>query len=115
MSKRINQLKNKISKLTDPEDIMLVIMDTLKDTDLIPVVGKYYTFVYTARTEGITYDQHPLIACLEIHRWGFKGFNYHWNSAKNYSWLDTIGSLYIIEDDEINDMKSIRYAKYITK
>ena len=53
----------------DPEDMMLEIMNLLKDTVTpVPDVGKYYTFVYNAKTAGKQYDQHPLIACTDIFR-----------------------------------------------
>ena len=48
---------------SDPEDMMLEIMDLLKDTVTpVPDIGKYYTFVYNAKTPNVQYDQHPLIA-----------------------------------------------------
>ena len=30
-----------------------------------------------AKTKGLEYDQHPLIACIDVQRWGFRGINYH--------------------------------------
>ena len=41
-------------------------------------VGGFYTFVYNAKTPKITYDQHPLIACVDLFSWGFRGLNFHW-------------------------------------
>jgi hypothetical protein len=65
-------------KTNDPEDMMLEIMQLLNDTvEPIPEPGKYYTFVYNPKTPNINYDQHPLIACIELQRWGFKAFNFH--------------------------------------
>ena len=60
-------------RTNDPEDMMLEIMELLNDTVTpIPEVGKFYTFVYNAKTPGETYDQHPLIACTALEQWGFK-------------------------------------------
>ena len=101
---------------SDPEDMMLEIMDLLKDTVTpVPDVGKYYTFVYNAKTPNVQYDQHPLIACTDIFGWGFRGINYHWQSSRNYSWEELAGQLYVVDYDELDDLLSIPYAKFITK
>ena len=62
---RIERIRADLNnKTNDPEEMMIEIMDALKDTVTpIPDVGKYYTFVYNPKTPNITYDQHPLIAC----------------------------------------------------
>ena len=61
------ELENSIN---DPEDLMLIIMEALNDTVTpIPEVGKFYTFIYNAKTPNITYDQHPLIACTDLQSW----------------------------------------------
>ena len=40
--------------LNDPEDMMLEIMNLLKDTVTpVPDVGKYYTFVYNAKPPSV--------------------------------------------------------------
>ena len=41
---RIKDIKKKIKNITDAEDMMLLIMDGLKDVEFIPEVGKYYNF-----------------------------------------------------------------------
>lgn len=112
---RIKLLQSKIKRVTDPEDLMIFIMDTLKDIDLIPTPGKHYTFVYIPKTPGITYDQHPLITCLEVQRWGFKGYNYHWGEPKNYTWIEVVGQLHQVRNNELSDLQNIKYAKFITK
>ena len=100
----------------DPEDMMLEIMDLLKDTVTpVPDVGKYYTFVYNAKTPDVQYDQHPLIACTDIFRWGFRGINFHWQSSRNYTWEELSGQLYMVKSIELDDLLSIPYAKFITK
>ena len=59
---RIEAIKDQLTS-SDPEDLMLQIMQALNNTvEAIPTVGNYYTFVYNAKTTGKQYDQHPLIA-----------------------------------------------------
>lgn len=114
-SPRINKLKRNIKGLTDPDSIMLEILSIFRDTEFIPSVGKYYTFVYIAKTPNIKFDIYPLIACIEIQKWGFKGFNFHWNTVRNYTWQEVAGPLHIVNSEEVEYLKTIRYAKFLTK
>ena len=114
----INRVETYLSELNnatnDPEEMMLEIMETLKDTVTpIPEVGKFYTFVYNAKTPNKTYDQHPLVACTSLERWGFKGLNYHWRKSRNYTWEELTGQLYIVQYDELEALLTIPYAKFI--
>ena len=60
---RIERIKDDIIGMTDPEDQMMEIMNALSGTvTSVPDAGGYYTFVYTAKTPNVTYDQHPLVA-----------------------------------------------------
>ena len=98
----------------DPEEMMLEIMELLNDTVTpIPEVGKFYTFVYNAKTPGKTYDQHPLIACTSLEQWGFKGINFHWRQSRNYTWQELAGQLYIVQYNELDDLMAIPYGKFI--
>ena len=102
------------NRTNDPEDMMLEIMEALNDTVTpIPEVGKFYTFVYNAKTPDITYDQHPLIACTSLERWGFKGINFHWRQSRNYTWEELAGQLYIVQWIELDDLLAIPYGKFI--
>jgi len=109
---RVYTLRKKIKNIFDPEDIMIEIMDVFDETRLIPEVGEYYTFVYNAKTPGINYDQHPLVAVTSVYNWGFQGINYHWNERRRYTWEEVPGFLHIIRRDEINSMRNIKYAYY---
>ena len=112
---RIEAIKNQLTS-SDPEDLMLQIMGALNNTvEAIPTVGKYYTFVYNAKTAGKQYDQHPLIACTDLFRWGFRGINFHWQSSRNYTWEELTGQVYMVKSIELDDLLSIPYAKFITK
>ena len=112
---RIEAIKNKLTS-SDPEDLMLEIMDALSNTvEAIPTVGNYYTFVYNAKTAGKQYDQHPLIACTDLFKWGFRGINFHWQSSRNYTWEELTGEVYMVKSIELDDLLAIPYAKFITK
>ncbi len=102
------------NRTNDPEEMMMEIMEALNDTVTpIPEVGKFYTFVYNAKTPDITYDQHPLIACTDLQSWGFKGLNFHWRQSRNYTWEELAGQLYIVQNNELDDLLAIPYAKFI--
>ena len=111
---RVRELKRKIaaSGTKDPEDLMLIIMDVLKEDALYPEIGKFYTFVYNPKTPGIEYDQHPLIACTSLERWGFKAINFHWREGRQYTWEEVAGKLHVVKYDELDEMLSIPYAKF---
>ena len=112
---RIEAIKSRLTS-SDPEDLMLEIMDALSNTvEAIPTVGNYYTFVYNAKTAGKQYDQHPLIACTDLFRWGFRGINFHWQSSRNYTWEELTGQVYMVKSIELDDLLAIPYAKFITK
>jgi len=116
---RMYQIKKRIKNIFDPEDMMVEIISVLRDLEYIPDVGNYYTFIYNAKTPGLRYDQHPLIATLGIYNWGFKGLNYHWEkidtsqAIRNYTWNEVAGSLHIVYPSEINYMRTIPYSKFL--
>ena len=113
---RIEPIKDELETTNDPEDLMLMIMEALKGTvSPIPEVGKFYTFVYNAKTPRIQYDQHPLIACTDLQQWGFKGLNFHWRQSRNYTWEELAGQLYIVDYEELDDLLAIPYAKFLAK
>ena len=114
---RIDILKKRIKTFSDPDDYMLVILELFDERDLIPDPGKYYTFVYQAKTPRIVYDEHPLIACLNLHQWGFTGLNFHFEGTeypkvRNYTWQEVIGQMHIVNNSEIDYMKSVPYRKF---
>ena len=113
---RVEKLKVLIEEAntSDPEELMLIIMDTFNQTVTpIPDVGKFYTFVYNAKTPNKQYDQHPLIACTSLEPWGFKAINFHWRQSRNYTWNELAGQLYIVNWVELDELLAIPYAKYI--
>ena len=111
---RIAPIMDELKNLTDPEEKMLLIMDTLKDVEVVPDVGQYYTFIYTAKTPRLQYDHHPLVAVTDIQRWGFRGLNYHWGKFRNYTWEEIGGVLYVVRPSEIDDLRNVSYAYFLT-
>ncbi len=100
----------------DQEEMMLEIMELLNDTVTpVPDVGTLCTFVYNAKTPGVTYDQHPLVAVTDLFQWGFRGLNFHWREYRQYTWEELAGQVYIVQREELDDLLSIPYAKFITK
>ena len=110
---RLDILHERIENLSDPEDIMVEIIDVFNKTELVPEVGNYYTFIYNPKTQDIDYDQHPLVAVTSIFNWGFQGINFHWNEPRRYTWQEVAGRLHVVEDDEIMSMRNINYAKIL--
>lgn len=117
-------LEQKIKNISDEEEIMMNILDTFKDIEWVPSVGKYYTFIYNAKTEmkeykgerdldKVYYDQHPLVAVFRIYRWGFEGLNYHWKKIRRYTWEEVAGPFHVIESKEMDYMKRVKYMKLI--
>ena len=113
---RVEELKRLVNEAntTDPEEIMLIIMDVFNQTvPPLPEPGNFYTFVYNAKTPNETYDQHPLIACMELFPWGFRGLNFHWQKYRNYTWDELAGQLYIVENQELDELLSLHYGKFL--
>ena len=114
-SNRILPIREDLLATTnDPEDRMIAIMDALSDTVTpVPDEGGLYTFIYNAKTPGLEYDQHPLIVCTELNRWGFRGLNFHWRKYRNYTWNEVAGMLYEVRLEELDDLLALRYGKFI--
>ena len=110
---RVGQLRQKIEGLVDPESIMLEILSVFQETEIIPNVGKYYTFIYIPKTKDLAFDNFPLIACIDIFKWGFRGVNFHWNDYRNYTWQEVAGFLHVVKNDEIEYMKTIPYGYFL--
>jgi len=113
---KLNRLEHVVSDIIameDPDDMMLAVTETLTETELIPEIGKYYTFIYAPKTPRIRYDQFPLIACVGLFRWGFRGMNYHWGGDfRNYTWNEVLGQLHVAYPMEMEDLRSIPYQNF---
>ena len=110
-----NRLERDVSNiiaLDDADDRMLAVTEILTETEVIPDVGRYYTFIYAPKTPRIRYDQFPLIACVHIEKWGFRGYNFHWPAFRNYTWEEVVGYLHTAYPLEMPDLRSIPYHNF---
>ena len=110
---RLEHVVSDIITMGDPDDMMLSITETLTETEVVPDVGKFYTFIYAPKTPRIRYDQFPLIACVGLFRWGFRGMNYHWGGEfRNYTWEEVLGQLHLAYPMEMQDLRSFPYQNF---
>ena len=110
-----NRLERDVSNiiaLDDADDRMLAVTEILTETEVVPDVGRYYTFIYAPKTPRIRYDQFPLIAFVGIFKWGFRGYNFHWPAFRNYTWEEVVGYLHTAYPLEMNDLRSIPYQNF---
>ena len=114
MTERTEELQGKIEELDDADDIMMNIMEVFTQTEVVPAAGNYYTFVYNAKTPGV-FDEFPLVAVTYVDRWGIQGINFHWGASRNYTWMEIVGNLHVIQNDEIDYLRSLSYANFKTK
>ena len=112
---RIEPILNDINNPTmDQDDQMRMIREALSDTVTpIPEAGTYCTFVYNAKTPGIQYDQYPLVMVTELFRWGFRGLNFHHGDYRQYTWEELADQVYIVNREELDELLSIQYGKFI--
>jgi len=114
-TERVEELKRMVldTNTNDPEEIMLLIMEIFTIEEILPEVGKFYTFIYNPKTPNITYDQHPLIACVDLFKWGFRGLNFHWQDYRNYTWEEVAGKLHLVEFQELDELLALQYGKFL--
>lgn len=110
---RIREVSNSIIGTRDPDDVMIALMEALNETDVRSVQsGKYYIFVYNAKTPQLRYDQNPFVAVSDIFTWGFRGLNFHWGEMRQYTWDEVAGGLYEVYQSEIKDLQMIPFANF---
>ena len=112
-SSKVSQLRKALAVegAEDADLIMMNILQIFNETDLIPDAGKFYTFIYQAKTPRLEYDEHPLVAVTEVFRWGFRGYNYHWRRMRQYTWAEIVGSLHVVRENEVRYLSSLPYGK----
>ena len=108
---RFEYIVDDIISESSADDRMQKILEVATDVEVIPDVGRYYTFVYGPKTPRIEYDQNPLIACVEVQRWGFKGLNYHWGEMRQYTFPEVVGGLYQVDEMELRDLRTLPFVK----
>ena len=89
-------IKNLIGN-ANPDDLAQEILEVLTEVSNVPEAGNYYVFVYQAKTPGIRYDLHPLVAVTNVYQWGFKGLNFHWGQMRQYTYQEVVGGLYKVD------------------
>ena len=109
-----NRVRSDVDNLIGTEeadDIMIELMDTLTSTSTSsPSAGKYYLFVYNAKTPNIQFDSNPLVAVTDVFEWGFRGVNLHIGQYRNYTYNELVGQLYEVNPDELSDVRELPFV-----
>ena len=118
--KKTNQIKNLKESLLGgerPEELMNEILTRLSGSEVsFPTPGKYYTYIYYAKTPRIRYDRHPLIRAGDILPRGFRGFNFHLGKIRQYNTQDgdrLVSGLYELSREEFKTLLTIPYGKLV--
>jgi hypothetical protein len=108
---RIAPLVKKLLGVETADDLMFEIINVLTETRQPPQAGKFYVFVYNAKTPNVRYDQNPLVAVTNVYKWGFSGFNYHWGKERQYTWDEVAGEkMYEVYQEELNDLRRLPFG-----
>ena len=108
---RVRSVVDNLIGTEEADDVMIELMDTLTDTvTSSPSVGKYYVFVYNAKTPNIQYDSNPLVAVTDVFDWGFRGVNLHIGQYRNYTYNELVGQLYEVNPDELSDVRELPFV-----
>jgi hypothetical protein len=111
---RIRGVLDEMIGIENSDDLMVTLLEAIQNSySIIPNIGSYYTFIYSAKTPNIQYDQHPLVRVTGLYRWGFVGWNYHWRKYRKYTWEELNGSLYEIYPEELSDARELKIAKIL--
>lgn len=117
LTNRLKDFKESLVGTESPEELMNEIIMRLSGTErLYPAPGRYYTYIYYAKTPGILYDRYPLILAGDILPKGFRGFNYHLGKIRQYNTQDgdrLVSGLYELSQQEFATLKSVPYGKLI--
>lgn len=112
---RIAPLVKKLIGVESSDDLMIELMNVLKESKEPPRAGRYYIFVYNAKTPNMRYDQNPFVYVKNVYTWGFRGLNYHWGEDRQYTWDEVAGGLYEIYQEEIGDLRRLPFGNIRTK
>lgn len=112
---RIAPLVKKLIGIEDADELMLELMGVLTESREPPRAGRYYIFVYNAKTPSLRYDQNPFVYVKNVYKWGFDGINYHWGEERQYTWDEVAGRMYEIYKEEVGDLRRIPFGNIRTK
>jgi len=111
--------KNRVRHILDglvgnekSDDIMIELMEVLTEGSKTPESGKFYIFVYNAKTPNIQYDQNPFVAVTDVFSWGFRGINFNWGEIRQYTWDEIAGNLYEVYPSEVKDVQSLPFQNF---
>ena len=107
---RVRGIADSIIGTKNPDDVMISLLEVLSEGSKIPQAGKVYVFVYNAKTPNIQFDQNPFVAVTDVMAWGFRGYNFHWNETRQYTWNEVASGLYEVYPSEIKDLQMIPFA-----
>jgi hypothetical protein len=117
LTNRFSDFKKSLNGTEKPDRLMNEIMSILSGTESsYPLQGRYYTYIYYAKTPKILYDQHPLILAGDMLPKGFLGFNYHLGKIRQYNTADgdrLVSGLYELSQQEFATLRSVPYRKLI--
>ena len=117
LTNRFSDFKKSLNGTEKPDRLMNEIMSILSGTEsAYPSQGRYYTYIYYAKTPKILYDQHPLILAGDMLPKGFIGFNYHLGKIRQYNTVDgdrLVSGLYELSQKEFATLRSVPYRKLI--
>jgi len=97
-------------RVNAPVHNMRMLLNRLSPAKIVPQPNKYYTFIYVAKTPGISYDRHPFVLCGDVFKWGFTGFNQHWEETRRYSWNEVQSNIFEIYQDEFETVSNLPTA-----
>ena len=113
---RVRGVINNLIGTESSDDKMEELISVLSESGTIPSAGKVYTFFYIAKTNGIQYDEFPLVAVTDVYSWGFRGENFHWGGEmRKYNYNQVVGQLYEIYPEEISDVVELSFGKVRSK
>jgi len=114
---RFKDFKESLNGSEKPDRLMDEILSILSGTETsYPSEGRFYTYIYYAKTPGILYDRYPLIKSGGPYLKGFIGFNYHLGKIRQYNTEDgdrLVSGLYELSQQEFETLRSVPYRKLI--
>jgi len=109
---RIRPVLDGITGKEAGDDVMIELMEVLQESGKVPQAGKFYIFVYNAKTPNLRYDQNPLVAVTDVFSWGFRGLNLHWGESRQYTWDEVAGQIYEVYPSEVKDLQALPFANF---
>ena len=108
---RIDPIMKRFIGNESADDLATDILEVLTEGSNVPQAGNYYVFVYQAKTPGIAYDSHPLVAVTDVFSWGFRGTHFHHGDSRSYSFSNIVGSTYRVYPEELTDLQALPFGR----